>query len=620
MTHLNVFLLFPMTVWMHSFCPYQKSAASNEVATALNNRNVIFHKYLIIISNETLAMPKNLDTLEPIVQNKLEPLKKRIRFQQNVILLRNRRHPPLKQMVLAENKRRPTKQQKRLAHNCINASSIFDLSPSPQKACRYKEYTSGLLSRNITPEMKEESDKNARRRRGIIKKAMIHAWSGYKKYAFGADELLPLSKLPQENWGGIGATLVDALDTLWLMGMKDEFWEARDWVRDSLSFSNVGEVSVFETTIRSLGGLLSAYDLSGDPVFLEKADDLGSRLLHAFDSPNGIPYGYTELNGTKSHNGWSGNVARIVEAGSLQVEFRYLAHMTKKQIYSKTASYVVDRLIDNQPQSGLFPFFVQNDVTEINFNQSSKVTLGAMGDSMYEYMLKTWLQGGAKERKLRSMFDKSMDGVHEKLVQRSIPDGLTYVASLEGDTLDHTMDHLACFMGGLWALGAYTNPEGLNSSQAQRDLANGKAMAYTCYQMYALSPTGLSPEIIRFEGPDFLMEDPNYMLRPETVESLFILNYLTGDPVYREWGWEIFQAIERFCRTDIAYGQIRDVSDVGVTPIDKLESYFFAETMKYLFLLFDPETPIDILNTHVFNTEAHPLRRFDAPLLFQEKK
>jgi len=569
MTHLNVFLLFPMTVWMHSFCPYQKSAASNEVATALNNRNVIFHKYLIIISNETLAMPKNLDTLEPIVQNKLEPLKKRIRFQQNVILLRNRRHPPLKQMVLAENKRRPTKQQKRLAHNCINASSIFDLSPSPQKACRYKEYTSGLLSRNITPEMKEESDKNARRRRGI---------------------------------------------------MKDEFWEARDWVRDSLSFSNVGEVSVFETTIRSLGGLLSAYDLSGDPVFLEKADDLGSRLLHAFDSPNGIPYGYTELNGTKSHNGWSGNVARIVEAGSLQVEFRYLAHMTKKQIYSKTASYVVDRLIDNQPQSGLFPFFVQNDVTEINFNQSSKVTLGAMGDSMYEYMLKTWLQGGAKERKLRSMFDKSMDGVHEKLVQRSIPDGLTYVASLEGDTLDHTMDHLACFMGGLWALGAYTNPEGLNSSQAQRDLANGKAMAYTCYQMYALSPTGLSPEIIRFEGPDFLMEDPNYMLRPETVESLFILNYLTGDPVYREWGWEIFQAIERFCRTDVAYGQIRDVSDVGVTPIDKLESFFFAETMKYLFLLFDPETPIDILNTHVFNTEAHPLRRFDAPLLFQGKK
>jgi mannosyl-oligosaccharide alpha-1,2-mannosidase len=129
--------------------------------------------------------------------------------------------------------------------------------------------------------------------------------------------------------------------------------------------------------------------------------------------------------------------------------------------------------------------------------------------------------------------------------------------------------------------------------------------------MYARSATGLSPEIVRFDGSDISPHDTRYLLRPETVESLFILNYLTGDPVYREWGWEIFQAIERFCRADVAYGQIYDVRNVNDSPMDKMESFFLAETLKYLFLLFDPDTPIDILNTHVFNTEAHPLRRFD---------
>jgi mannosyl-oligosaccharide alpha-1,2-mannosidase len=189
------------------------------------------------------------------------------------------------------------------------------------------------------------------------------------------------------------------------------------------------------------------------------------------------------------------------------------------------------------------------------------------------------------------------------------------VADFLGGHLDLKMDHLACFMGGLWALGAYTNPDGLHSPKAQRDLAHAKAITYTCYQMYARFPTGLAPEIARFDGnpkdQDFSPQVSTYLLRPETVESLFILNYLTGDPVYREWGWEIFQAIERFCRTDEGYCQISNVEDIHSLRMDKMESFFLAETLKYLYLLFDPDTKVDILNTHIFNTEAHPLRRFD---------
>ena len=142
-----------------------------------------------------------------------------------------------------------------------------------------------------------------------------------------------------------------------------------------------------------------------------------------------------------------------------------------------------------------------------------------------------------------------------------------------------------------------------------------KALTYTCYQMYARMPTGISPEYIQFRKDNDFESGrgaPHYLLRPETVESFFVLYHLTGDPVYREWGWEVFQAIERYCKTDAGYGQLKDVRRVGRPAEDKMESFFLAETLKYIYLLFDPETPIDLLNKHVFNTEAHPVRTFPA--------
>ncbi len=139
-----------------------------------------------------------------------------------------------------------------------------------------------------------------------------------------------------------------------------------------------------------------------------------------------------------------------------------------------------------------------------------------------------------------------------------------------------------------------------------------------------------------YEGRDFDIGPgaPHYLLRPEAVESFFVLNQLTGDPIYREWGWEVFSAIERYCKTEIAYGQLRDVQNTNPYPDDKMESFFLAETLKYLYLLMDPDTEVDVLNKvsywavtrrgldhlsesnlttffqHVFNTEAHPTRIF----------
>ena len=196
----------------------------------------------------------------------------------------------------------------------------------PPGGKRYAEYTDGSSPYRVSEAQKEESDDLARIRRDYVKRAMQFAWDGYTKYAFGMDEILPNSRRGTNSWGGFAVTLVDSLDTLWLMDMKEEFWQARDYVRDSLKHDKDRAVSTFETTIRSLGGLLSAYDWSGDKVFLDSALDLGTRLIKAFDnSPTGIPFGQVNLaTGQGSNIQWAGNNAILAEFGTMQLEFRWL--------------------------------------------------------------------------------------------------------------------------------------------------------------------------------------------------------------------------------------------------------------------------------------------------------
>jgi Glycosyl hydrolase family 47 len=493
---------------------------------------------------------------------------------------------------------------------------------TPLGGHRYSEYTTGTAPYHVTAAQRHASDAVARSRRHHIRRAMQHAWSGYVQHAWGMDELRPQSGSGSNNWGGQGITLVDALDTLWLMGLQDEFAQARDWVRDHLDHGKVtGRVSVFETTIRDLGGLLSAYDFSGDVVFLDKAVDLGERLLRAFDnSPTGIPWGQVSLaDGSGENAGWTGGCAILSEFTTLQIEFRYLAKVARRPELATQVERVFATMNDIAPPNGLYPNFYSVMVPAGQTYPTpgnDKITFGAMADSFYEYMLKVWLQGGKTEPMYRNMYDLAMDGMHRELLQTSTPSGLVYIADKNYGVLDHKMDHLVCFMGGLLALGAYTDPGGLDAPRAQRDLQTGKALTYTCYQMYARMETGIAPEFIEFQpGQDFHSgaNAPHYLLRPEAVESLFILHFLTGDPVYREWGWEIFSALEKYCQTPYGYGGLHDVHRPEDPPEDKMESFFLAETLKYLYLLQDPDTEIDILGKHVFNTEAHPLRLF--PLL-----
>lgn len=165
------------------------------------------------------------------------------------------------------------------------------------------------------------------------------------------------------------------------------------------------------------------------------------------------------------------------------------------------------------------------------------------------------------------------------------------------------MDHLLCFVPGLLALG--TLAETQDTKKNERHLGIAKQLMETCYQMYHRQPTGLSPDIVSFPGMN--VYDGKYRLRPETVESLFYLYRVTKDQKYRDYGWEIFQAIERHARTEHGYGAVLNVEELPARTENKMESFFLAETLKYHYLLQGPDDLIP-LDEYVFNTEAHPLR------------
>uniref|UniRef100_A0A3Q3WGZ0 alpha-1,2-Mannosidase n=1 Tax=Mola mola TaxID=94237 RepID=A0A3Q3WGZ0_MOLML len=423
--------------------------------------------------------------------------------------------------------------------------------------------------------------------------AFRHAWKGYKDFAWGHDELRPLSKSYSE-WFGLGLTLIDALDTMWILGLKEEFEEAKAWVATRLTFNKNVDVNLFESTIRILGGLLSTYHLTGDTLFLEKAVNIGSRLMPAFNTPSKVPYSDVNIGkGTAHPPRWTSD-STVAEVTSIQLEFRELSLSTF--VFQAAVAEVMKQVhkLDGK-LDGLVPMFINTNNGQ--FTHRGIYTLGARADSYYEYLLKQWIQGGKKENQLLEDYLQAIEGVKRNLLQKSAPNGLTFVGELSQGQFSPKMDHLVCFLPGTLALGAH------NSLPADHmDLA--KQLMETCYQMYVQMETGLSPEIVHFNmhqgsTQDIDLADRHNLLRPETVESLFYLYRFTQDHKYQDWGYEILQNFNKYTKIILMFSSVH--------PRDKMESFFLGETLKYLYLLFSDDTNLISLDQYVFNTEAHPL-------------
>ncbi|XP_026067299.1 mannosidase, alpha, class 1B, member 1b [Carassius auratus] len=448
---------------------------------------------------------------------------------------------------------------------------------------------------------------HAESRLEAVREAFRHAWKGYKDFAWGHDELKPISKSYGE-WFGLGLTLIDALDTMWILGLKEEFAEAREWVARELSFDKNVDVNLFESTIRILGGLLSTYHLTGDSLFLEKAKDIGSRLMPAFNTASKIPYSDVNIGkGTAHPPQWTSD-STVAEVTSIQLEFRELSRLTGDPKYKLAVMEVMKQVhkLDGK-QDGLVPMFINTN--NGLFTHQGIYTLGARADSYYEYLLKQWIQGGKTENELLDDYLLSVEGVKKNLLKKSTPSGLTFVGELSHGYFSPKMDHLVCFLPGTLALGTHF---GLPADHMEL----AKQLMETCYQMYAQMETGLSPEIAHFnmhEGStqdvDVKIADRHNLLRPETVESLFYMYRITKDKKYQQWGWEILQNFNKHTRVPTGgYTSINNVRDpANPNPRDKMESFFLGETLKYFYLLFSNDPNLISLDKYIFNTEAHPL-------------
>ncbi|XP_068609158.1 endoplasmic reticulum mannosyl-oligosaccharide 1,2-alpha-mannosidase-like [Brachionichthys hirsutus] len=446
-----------------------------------------------------------------------------------------------------------------------------------------------------------------------VRDAFRHAWKGYKNHAWGHDEFKPISKSFGE-WFGLGLTIVDSLDTMWIMGLKEEFLEAKNWVEKELSFNKNVDVNLFETTIRVLGGLLSTYHLTGDQLFLEKATDLGSRLMPAFKTPSKIPFSDVNIGkGTAHPPRWTSD-STLAEVTSIQLEFRELSRLTQEPQYQEVVNEVM-KLVHKLPgkHDGLVPMFINTNSGQ--FTHKGVFTLGARADSYYEYLLKQWIQGAKSEDDLLEDYIQAVDGVKKHLVKQTGPSRLTFVGELSNNRFNPKMDHLVCFLPGTLALGVHNGLPGDHMDLAEK-------LMETCHQMYRQMETGLSPEIAHFnlqssDGRDVVVKpaDRHNLLRPETVESLFYMYRFTKDTKYRDWGWEILQSFNNYTKVpDGGYTSINNVRDpANPGPRDKMESFFLGETLKYLYLLFSDDMELLSLDKFVFNTEAHPFPIWPSP-------
>lgn len=444
-------------------------------------------------------------------------------------------------------------------------------------------------------------------RQQAVVDAFKHAWKGYRQFAWGHDHLKPMSE-GYHDWFGLGLTIVDSLDTLYIMGLKKEFFEAREWVEKFLHFDKNRDVNLFEVTIRVLGGLLSSFHLSGDKMFLNKSIDLGNRLLPCFDTPSGVPFSDINLFTTKAHAPkWSPD-SSTSEVTTVQLEFKDLSRSSGISKYEEAVAKVAYHVHTLEKKDGLVPIFINAHTGQ--FRTHSTITLGARGDSYYEYLLKQWIQTGKTIDYLRDDYIEAINGIQKHLVQRTVPNGYLFVGELlvGGKDFKPKMDHLTCYLPGTLALGVH---HGMPDSH----MKIAEELMTTCYQTYVQQPSFLAPEITYFNihgdnSNDMYVKtnDAHNLLRPEFIESLWYMYQITKNTTYQQWGWNIFQAFEKYTKVVNGYTSIGNVRNTAnVRPKDLMESFFLSETLKYLYLLFSSNPKLLDIDKYVVNSEAHPL-------------
>ncbi|KAK2024248.1 family 47 glycosyl hydrolase [Colletotrichum zoysiae] len=476
-----------------------------------------------------------------------------------------------------------------------------------------------------------------RSRRHEVRKAFMKSWQSYIRYAWGYDELQPLSLSGENRYNGWGVTLVDSLDTLWLMGLYDDFNRAVVYV-SKIDWNNATEsrCNVFETNIRYLGGLLSAYDLSNEQVLLDKAIELADMLYAAFDTPSRFPlytFSFAELKAGRIVPDPYQSAAAL---GSMSLEFTRLAQLTGDFKFYDAIERIrlaFDRIQEETILPGMWPNYI-NVRDDFQAPNNNIFKLGGDGGSLYEYLPKMHVLLGGLDTSYEKMYRGAAKAAKAHLIYRPMTPQKDDILLLGTAIVNEKLlkidqipevEQTSCFAGGMFAMAGklFDIPD---------DVEVGDKLTRGCAWAYKSFKSGLMPEKAHITKCDTVdgcewdeqkwvaqssqraprgfwrVDDARYNLRPEGIESLFILYRITGKEDLLDMAWDMFQAIQVAAQTDDAHAVVVDVTYAQSRQDDTMESFFFAETLKYFYLIFsDPD--LISLDEWVFNTEAHPFKR-----------
>ncbi len=420
-----------------------------------------------------------------------------------------------------------------------------------------------------------------------VKAEMAWAWDHYRARAWGKDEIRPVSgtfaSFPLKGDRHLGLSLVEALDTLWVMGLDSRFQEGVDWVKAHLSFDVDGDVSVFETSIRLVGGLLSAHHACGDPVLLARAKDLADRLLPAFATPTGMPWSYINLR--------TGAVRDSVNSpagiATYWPEWGTLSRLTGDPRYGEAARRATRAVFERRSKLGLVA--TQIDVISGQW-LSRTATVGSYGDSFFEYLWDGWQLFGDAEWK--RMYDACTRAILEH--QQAWQGGRLWFPDVDFETgaiVTTEQDELASFYGGLLGQGGAMK-EGAAYTESWAGVQDRYGVLPEAYDYAAARPTQVTNA-----------------LRPELADSAFNLWLLDPRPRWRQIGAAHFRAMRRWNKAPYGYTDLADVTSDPKRQADHCPGYWWSEQMKYYYLLFS-DTPRFDYKRNYLSTEGNVLLGF----------
>ncbi|OJD32067.1 glycoside hydrolase family 47 protein [Diplodia corticola] len=466
-----------------------------------------------------------------------------------------------------------------------------------------------------------------------VKDAFNFAWNGYYTYAFPHDELHPVSNGFGDSRNGWGASAVDALSTALIMKDKEVVDQILAFI-PTIDFTTTSDVvSLFETTIRYLGGMLSAYDLLTGPLsdlasdtsqvvaLLAQSKTLADTLKYAFDTQSGVPYNNLWLDDMSNDGAQTNGLATV---GTLVLEWTRLSDLLGDDEYAQLAQKAESYLLNPQPAyNEPWPGLVGTNIAidDGSFTDASGGWNGG-DDSFYEYLIKMYMYDPERFGEYKDRWILAVDSSIEHLASHpsSRPD-LTYLAAFDGQSTVNLSQHLTCFDGGNFILGG-------NVLGRQDYIDFGLELVAGCRNTYTSTATGIGPETFSWNEsnvPDdqlsfynehgFWIVTSSYDLRPEVLESYYYAFRQTRDPRYREWAWEAIVNINATARRGSGFSAVEDVNVAGGgTANDNQESFLFAEVMKYAYMIFADEAEWQVFggpggkNQWVFNTEAHPMK------------